>query len=68
MKIIVSSIDLQLLRMLAEGMTDEQMIAKLKCQRSEIGQSKKNLLKRIGSEDPLEALRLLAKKGFTIQD
>lgn len=68
MKITVSSMELHLLRILAEGRSEEHAAAMLQFSKSTIIECKKSLLRRIGEVEPLKALQVLARTGFTIED
>lgn len=67
-KIILTSNELQMLRLLAEGVADEQLTKSPEIKKQGVANFKKQLLGKVGVPDAVQAFQVLAKYGFEIKD
>ena len=68
MKIVLSSRELTALRMLADSMGDEELAKGLHVRKETVEALKRQLFRKVGVNDPVQALHLLARNGFTLED
>lgn len=67
MKVTISSRELEILRKSADGLTIQQIANDLNMSQQLISKSQKEILQRTGAGDPVNALMVLARKGFVLQ-
>lgn len=68
MKILISSKELEMLRLLAEGLPDKEIAKETRVEPEIIPEFRRSVLKRIGAQTPVQAFQILAKNGFELQD
>ena len=66
MKVSISSRELEILRKSADGLTVQQIANDLNLSQQMIAKSQKEILQKIGAGDLLNALQVLARKGFVL--
>ena len=68
MKPQLTNQELDVLRKAADGLDEQSIAVSLMLERKEVQNCKMNLLKRLGVADPMQAILLLAKKGFNLKN
>jgi DNA-binding NarL/FixJ family response regulator len=66
MKVSISSRELEILRKSADGLTVQQIANDLNVPEQDISKAQKKILQKIGTGNVLNALQVLAKKGFVL--
>jgi DNA-binding NarL/FixJ family response regulator len=66
MKVSISSRELEILRKSADGLTVQQIANDLNEPEQDISKTQKKVLQKIGTGNVLNALQVLAKKGFVL--
>ncbi len=68
MKVAISSIELEILRKSAEGLSVNEIARELNLSQQVISKSHKDILSRTGSGTPVNALQSLARYGFVLTE
>lgn len=68
MKVSISSRELEILRKSADGLSVQQIAIDLNVSQQMISKSQKEILHKTGGDDPVQALQLIAKKGFVLKE
>jgi DNA-binding NarL/FixJ family response regulator len=66
MKVSISSRELEILRKSADGLTVQQIANDLNVPEQDISKTQKKVLQKIGTGNVLNALQVLAKRGFVL--
>jgi DNA-binding NarL/FixJ family response regulator len=66
MKVSISSRELEILRKSADGLTVQQSANDLNVPEQDISKTQKKVLQKIGTGNVLNALQVLAKRGFVL--
>lgn len=64
----VTNRELEVLRKAADGLDEQSIAISLMLERREVQNCKTDILKRLGATNPLQAILLLAKNGFSIRN
>jgi DNA-binding CsgD family transcriptional regulator len=68
MKVSISSRELEILRKSVYGLRPDQIASELMISSREVEKSLKGVLRNTQSKEPLQAMQILAKKGFLITE
>lgn len=68
MKTLITNRELEVLRKAADGLDEHAIALSLMLERKEVQNCKSDILKRLGASDPVQAISLLAKNGFSIKN
>jgi DNA-binding NarL/FixJ family response regulator len=68
MRTQITNRELEVLSKAADGLNEQAIAVSLMLERKEVQNCKADILKRLGVSDPLQALSLLAKNGFSIKN
>lgn len=68
MKVSISSMELEILRKSAEGLSVNEIARELHLSQQIISKSHKDILSRTGAGSPINALQALARNGFVLTE
>lgn len=68
MRTQITNRESEVLSKAADGLDEQAIAVSLMLERKEVQNCKADILKRLGASNPLHAMSLLAKKGFSIKN